>query len=148
MPPLIVAIFLSVALWWSIRLMIIDFREHRLPDRLVLPAYPTVFAALLLMHPTDARVLESAAIASILAVAAGFFLNRFAGLGLGDVKLVGVCVAALVGANALAAGLVAIAMVGGIHAVIHSTIVRSLRDEIPFGPAILSGTAVGVLATI
>lgn len=130
---------------WAIRLCVVDFREHRLPDVWVLPAYPVALAWVGWQHPgSSLEVLGAAA----LTVATAYVLHRLTGLGLGDVKLIGVCVILLAPSGALATAFVCIAMVGGVHALIHAAIVRDLRSDIPFGPAILTGTALGMLTSI
>ncbi len=130
---------------WATRLSIVDFREHRLPNTWVLPAYPIAAAWVLGFHPEAA--LESL-VAAAFAVVAAFVLHRLTGLGMGDVKLIGVCVLLVTPVGMLPTALVCIALVGGVHAVIHASIVRDLRSDIPFGPAILTGTALTLLASI
>ncbi len=147
MSPFVLLVVAPVWFWWAARLAAIDFRDHRLPDRLVLPAYPAV-GLVLLANGTNAPAVAVVGITAICAVLSGYVLHQLAGLGLGDVKLGGVCTAALTATDALAPGLIGIALIGGLHATIHAGIVRSLRDEMPFGPAILTGTTLGLLSTI
>lgn len=130
---------------WAVWLCVVDFREHRLPDVWVLPAYPVALAWSGWLHPgTSLDVCGAAA----LTMAAAYVLHRLTGLGLGDVKLIGVCVILVAPTGELASAFVAIALIGGIHALIHAAIVRDLRSDIPFGPAILTGTALTLLASI
>ncbi len=130
---------------WALRLSVIDFREHRLPDRLLLPAYPGIVLLNLVVFPAQQT---TGLLGGGVALVAAAVLHRVAGLGLGDVKLIGVCVLAVTPTGTLATALVCIALVGGAHAIIHTSITRNLRDDIPFGPAILTGTALALLASI
>ena len=78
----------------GLRLSVIDWRTHRLPDRIVLPSYP---AAALLLGAAAGTAGEWHRIVGMLGGAAAIFVgfallhlvNR-RGLGLGDVKLAGV----------------------------------------------------------
>ena len=83
---LIPALYLLVVAW---PLTVIDLREHRLPNRLVLPAFPVAFLAQLIatiISADWARQLFALLVA--LAVAAiGLGANYIDALGMGDVKL-------------------------------------------------------------
>lgn len=74
----------------AIPLAKIDLREHRLPNRLVLPAIPITLLGQLLSCLVGASwsMLGQAVAAALLAFVAGLLLNRFATLGMGDVKLI------------------------------------------------------------
>lgn len=80
-----VAYLISVA--WP--LAKIDLAQHRLPNRLVFPAFPVTLigqlAALALGESWLRLVL--ALVVAIICFGLGFAANRFAGLGMGDVKL-------------------------------------------------------------
>lgn len=75
----------------SVRLSIIDIREHRLPNRLVLPAFPIAFAGELIASALGNTWLNliSAVGCALLALIIGLAANRWATLGMGDVKLIG-----------------------------------------------------------
>ena len=83
---LIPALYLLVVAW---PLTVIDLREHRLPNRLVLPAFPVALLAQLIatiISADWARQLFALLVA--LAVAAiGLGANYIDTLGMGDVKL-------------------------------------------------------------
>ena len=75
----------------SFRLSIIDIREHRLPNRIVLPAYPITITGQLLASALGnnwLNLISSVGCAS-LAFVVGLVANRWASLGMGDVKLMG-----------------------------------------------------------
>jgi len=83
---LIPALYLLVVAW---PLTVIDLREHRLPNRLVLPAFPVAFLAQLIATIISADWARQVfALLVALAVAAiGLGANYIDALGMGDVKL-------------------------------------------------------------
>jgi leader peptidase (prepilin peptidase)/N-methyltransferase len=134
------SIYLCAVITWAVALARVDFREHRLPDRLTLPAIPIALEVLALKRPEN---LGFAVTAAVVAMVAGLVAHRIADLGLGDVKLVP-SVAILVSnaqnpAENLAGWLLGMAILGGIHAAIHLSITCDRHSHIPFGPAILGG---------
>ncbi|MBJ7432958.1 MAG: prepilin peptidase [Microbacteriaceae bacterium] len=141
------ALYITSVIVWSVALARVDFREHRLPDRLTLPAIPVALGVLALNHPQN---LGFAATAAVAAVTAGVVAHRIADLGLGDVKLVPSVV--IIVSNAqnpaenLAEWFVGMVILGGIHAAIHISITRDRHSHIPFGPAILGGMLGVVIA--
>ena len=85
---LIPALYLLAVTW---PLAVIDLREHRLPNRLVLPAYPIALSAQLVASRVSMDwVRYLFAVASALSVlVVGIAANYFDVLGMGDVKLAG-----------------------------------------------------------
>ena len=147
LPLPVVAVYL-VALLWGLTLVHIDLRVRRLPDRLVLPAYPVTAVALLACSVITDRWSElgEAAASAGLAVAVFTGLALLSpgagGLGLGDVKLAGV-LAALLGWfdwRAAAIGLAAGFVLGGlVAAVLLLTRQADRHSHIAFGPAMVAG---------
>jgi leader peptidase (prepilin peptidase)/N-methyltransferase len=145
-----VALLYFVAI--SIALTAIDLDTHRLPDAIVLPAYP-VLAALLAAAAIAAGDLESAARAAagagiLFAVYLGLALISPRGMGMGDVKLAGVIGLMLgwFGWAALAVGALAAFILGGLAGVALIVARRASRNTgIPFGPWMLGGAWVGIL---
>lgn len=133
-------IYFTAVTAWSVALARVDFREHRLPDRLTLPAIPIAVGLVALMNPLALTFAVGAAIAVGLV---GILSQRFADLGWGDVKLlpsVGLLAANSANpAENLVEWFVAMAILGGFHAAIHLVITRDRRSHIPFGPSILGG---------
>ncbi len=83
---LIPALYLLVVAW---PLTVIDLREHRLPNRLVLPAFPVALLAQLIatiISADWARQLSAVLIALAVGVI-GLGANYIDTLGMGDVKL-------------------------------------------------------------
>jgi leader peptidase (prepilin peptidase)/N-methyltransferase len=137
----------------GVALALVDIATHRLPDRLVLPAYAAVLAGLAVAAGVngDGGRLATAATASL--VLAGCYLllvlARPRQLGLGDLKLAGLLglglgwlgwPAVLLGAvlpyvlfSLCAVGLLAAGRVGR-------------RTALPFGPFLVAGTLLVVLA--
>jgi leader peptidase (prepilin peptidase)/N-methyltransferase len=136
----------------SIALTAIDVDTHRLPDAIVLPAYP-VLAVLFAGAAIASGDLESlgraAAGAGILF--AGYVLLALIsprGMGMGDVKLAGVIglVLGWFGWAALAVGTLAAFVLGGLVGIVLILMRRASRSTgIPFGPWMLGGAWVGVL---
>jgi len=151
------ASFLALALAYlafiSIVLAAIDLDVHRLPDAIVLPAYP----ALVVTLAGDAAVAGEwwpLARAGVGAVAlAGFYfvmlLINPRGMGLGDVKTAGVLGLALgyLGWAQLGVGAFFGPMLGGL-AVLPGLVVGrlSMKARIPYGPALLAGAWTGIFA--
>lgn len=74
----------------TIPLVRIDIREHRLPNALVLPTYPITFAGQIIgswMLNEWQRFFFSVS-AGVISLLIGLAANRFASLGMGDVKLI------------------------------------------------------------
>ena len=141
---LLAALGYLVVLAW--KLSAADIRTRRLPDRLVLPAYPV--SALLLgaaaLTAGEPGRLVSMALGGVLLLF-GYVLLRFAspaGLGLGDVKLAGVLGLYLgfAGFSYLLAGAAAGFVLGGMWGLILVASRRGTgKTRIAFGPFMLAG---------
>lgn len=137
----------------GVPLAAIDLREHRLPNWLTLPAYP-VAGALLGLAAISEEDSESAwrALAGM-AILIGFYdlIARInpAGMGYGDVKFSGVLGLYLgwAGWDALVLGTLA-AFAAGAVVGLGLLITRQARwsSSMPFGPFMLAGAVVGILA--
>jgi leader peptidase (prepilin peptidase)/N-methyltransferase len=136
---LIPALYLLAVAW---PLAVIDLREHRLPNRLVLPAYPIalVFQLVATIISMDwARFLVSV-LCSLVVLVIGILANYFDVLGMGDVKLAG-ALALILGYFNLYLPMVAI----GIAFVLAFGVIIlllfkgkvSLGTSIPLGPYLL-----------
>jgi leader peptidase (prepilin peptidase)/N-methyltransferase len=137
----------------TISLALIDLDVHRLPDVIVLPAYP-VLAVLLGSSSVlvgDVAALGRAAIGGV-ALAAFYLvlaLVKPGAMGLGDVKLAGVLGLALawLGWPQLIVGAFAAFVTGGVFALILLATRRASRATgIPFGPWMLLGAWIGCFA--
>ena len=75
----------------AFRLSLIDVREHRLPNRMVLPAFPIALAGQLTAAAFGGAWLNLLVglACCLLALLIGLAANRWATLGMGDVKLIG-----------------------------------------------------------
>jgi leader peptidase (prepilin peptidase)/N-methyltransferase len=127
-------------------LAVIDFKTHRIPNRIVLPSAALVLALQLALFPDDALewVLASLGAAALLLALA---LVKPGGIGMGDVKLglllgaglgVDVAVAMLIGALALWPFALWVVLHGGLDA---------RNNALPLGPALAFGAAVVVLTS-
>lgn len=145
-----VLLYLTAA---GLALALIDLDVHRLPDAIVLPAYPLTAALL-----GFAAVAEHDGAAALRALAGGLLLYGLyfalavakpGGMGFGDVKLAGVLGAVLgyAGWSALAVGAFSAFVLGGAIGVgLVATGLLRRRGHLPFGPFMLVGAALGVVA--
>ncbi|TQJ51072.1 A24 family peptidase [Phycicoccus sp. SLBN-51] len=132
--------------WLAVSLVWIDVDVHRLPDGLVLPAYPAllVLLACASVGAGDWRPMRDALVAM-----AGLYVLYFlmalaspASLGFGDVKLSGLIglVLGWLGLGTALLGLLAGFVAGGLIAIVMLVAQRAgLRSHIAFGPAMIIG---------
>ncbi|MBN2177014.1 MAG: prepilin peptidase [Demequinaceae bacterium] len=149
--------FLAAALVYlaivSVALVFIDLDVLRLPDALVLPAYPAVFALL----AVDAWVegewggLLRAGLGIL--IMGGFYGLMWAaypaGIGFGDVKTAGLLgmVGGFLGWRSLAVGVTAGPILGGLSVLVGLATGRLHRkSKVPYGPALIGGAWLGYLA--
>jgi leader peptidase (prepilin peptidase)/N-methyltransferase len=136
----------------SLALAVIDLEKGRLPNAIVLPAYPVVAVLL-----TVAAALTGAWPALLTALLGGVILGglylvlavaRPGGMGLGDVKLAGVIGILLgwLGWDVLAVGAIAAFLIGGIIGVAMLVGGRGRKASLAFGPWMLMGAWIGILA--
>lgn len=135
----------------SVALTLIDLDVHRLPNAIVLPAYP-VLAALLTAASAlsgDWGALLRAGV-GLVVLGGGYLALALVvpgGMGLGDVKLAGVLglVLAYLGWGPLAVGAFGAFLLGGSFAIGLMVAGRAKRGSgIPFGPWMLGGAWLGV----
>ena len=143
------AVFLAL----SAVLTVIDVRSHRLPDRIVLPGYVAgvaLFAVACLLGAEWGSLLRG--LIGMTALWLFYFLMRTLtpdGMGGGDVKLAGVVglYTAWLGWGALVVGAVAAFLLGGLVGIVLLATRRAgRRTRIPFGPWMLAGAWIGILA--
>jgi leader peptidase (prepilin peptidase)/N-methyltransferase len=128
----------------------IDLREKRLPNRLTLPLFPvTIFGQVsaVLLGAEVSRFL-TALLASVLAFAACLALNRYAGLGMGDVKLISGMTMALAWFSPLlpAVALLIAVLVAGAFALVMVALGKTkMGSSIPLGPFLLIGFVLSLI---
>ena len=137
--------FGSVWLVWVAALTVIDVSEHRLPDWLTLPAYPVATAWI---ATTSTGQIQPALATAIICIVGGFLAYRFADLGFGDVKLVGVVGILVGGSGEYLAALALGALIAGCHVVVFLIRTRDVRGYLPFGPSLLAATIPAVIALV
>lgn len=135
----------------SIALTLIDLDTHRLPNAIVLPAYPVtiVLFAVACLLGADWWALGRAAIGMAVMYAFYFVLRliRPDGMGGGDVKLAGVVGIYLgwLGWATLAVGAFAAFLLGGVFGIILLASRKAgRRTAIPFGPWMIIGAWMGI----
>lgn len=135
-------------------LTLVDLDVHRLPDLIVLPSYPIVFA--LLLVPTVVTGLWGALLRAVLAGLAlfGVYLALAVvspgggGLGFGDVKLAGALGLLLgwLGWGPVVVSVLAAFVMGGVIALALLVARRATRSShIAFGPSMILGAWVALL---
>lgn len=138
----------------GVSLAAIDMSVQRLPDRLTLPAYPVLVilltAAALIQH--DARALVRALAGSVVLAAVYLLLAllRPGQLGGGDIKLAGLAGLTLgwLGWPVLLVGAALGFLLSGLVSVVLLAARRiSLRSDICFGPFLLGGALLAILAS-
>lgn len=145
-------VVLLVLLAGSVVLTRIDLHEQRLPDAVVLPAYPLVVVLLTVRSVVGGDWAALARAGAGLVVLGGVYLLLAVavpgGMGAGDVKLAGVLglVLAHSGWASLVVGASGAFLLGGGFAVGLLLVRRVQRGSgFPFGPWMLAGAWVGIL---
>jgi leader peptidase (prepilin peptidase) / N-methyltransferase len=135
----------------AVALAAIDLGVRRLPDRIVLPSYPV--ALLLLLAPAVARHDWAATGRALLAAAALYVLYYvlwfFRAMGGGDLALaplLGLYLGWLGWAPVLVGVFAGFALGGAAGLVLLAAGVARRRSTVPFGPAMLAGAFLAVLA--
>ena len=148
------------AFWYlaavSVALTLIDLDVRRLPDAIVLPSWAVgvVLLTLAALNPGGEPAWGSLLRAGLAALAMGgsYFLIKFiypAGMGLGDVKLAVLLGLYLgwIGWSAVLIGWFAGFLLGGVVGIALMLARRAeRRTQLPFGPWMLAGAWVGVVA--
>lgn len=137
----------------SVMLAVIDARTHRLPNRIVLPAYPALAVLLAIACATGIpwTSLGRAALGGVVMFAFFALLRILPGgaMGGGDVKLAGVLGIAtgFAGWGALAVGAFAGFVLGGLYGLVLLLARRAgPTTAIAFGPFMIAGAWIGLLA--
>lgn len=137
----------------TIALAVIDLDVHRLPNVMVLPAYAVVGSLLLVAALVGGDIVAFArALAGSGILFAFYFLVAVVaprGMGMGDVKLAGVLGMMLgwFGWGSLAVGGFSAFVLGGLVGIALIAIRKARRTTaIPFGPWMLAGAWVGIVA--
>lgn len=137
------ALYIGAVVTWGFALARIDFAQHRLPDRLTLPAIPVAIAVVAYAWP-DRTV--TALQWGIVLTAGATILALVADLGWGDVKLIASLGILAAGADAIAESTTMICLAAGTHLLVHLLVDGDRRAHIPFGPALLLGFGPPALA--
>lgn len=137
----------------GLALLFIDLEHHRLPDAIVLPLYPVTLVGLVIAGVTAGHwPIGPAAIgvAIWLVVIGGlWFVTGGRGMGFGDVKLAPILGATL-GWVAVASAIVGLFLAFALGAIVGLALMAARRagrrSALPFGPFLLVGSAIGLVA--
>jgi leader peptidase (prepilin peptidase)/N-methyltransferase len=137
----------------GVALFVIDLDHHRLPDAIVLPLYPVTVVGLVLagILTGDWPLVDVLIGIGIWLVVIGglWFVSGGRGMGFGDVKLAPVLGATLgwVGVASAGVGLFVAFLLGALVGIVLLISRRAgRRSAIPFGPFLLVGALVGLVA--
>jgi len=137
----------------TIALALIDIDVHRLPDVIVLPGYAVgavlLCGAAFLHGDLEAAARAAAGAGALVVFYFGLAMVKAGGMGLGDIKLAGVLglFLAYFGWPQLIVGTSAAFLVGGLVGLALIIARRVGRGGgIPFGPAMLAGAWIGIVA--
>lgn len=137
----------------GIRLVVIDARTHRLPDRIVLPALAAVAVLALIDAAATGQWATFVRAGAGMLVLGGFYVLlravSHAGLGGGDVKLAAVIglVLGWHGWQALAVGAASAFVLAALYAIVLMALRRADGStRIAFGPWMIAGTVIGIAA--
>ncbi|MCR2792428.1 A24 family peptidase [Microbacterium sp. zg.Y625] len=156
MPLVVAPVALAYALFaaGSVWLAVVDLRDHRLPNALVLPLYPLIlvlFAVAALAGGDAAPLLRSLLGGGVLFLLYAALRALGGGVGGGDVKLAGVVGVVLghTGWAAVLTGTAAAFVLGGVVALGLLATGRATRTtRIAFGPYLLGGAWLALAASI
>lgn len=153
--------------WWSVVLLgfvvlaylgfalvlsVIDIKQHRLPDKIVLPMYPILGLPLLAVHWIDGNnyLANKTGFAGMFLLGIYWLLRKLSrnALGFGDVKLAGV-LGIIMGffspINLIWGTLITFVSAGLVSIFLTVSKKATLKTHIAFGPFMLLGTAVAML---
>jgi leader peptidase (prepilin peptidase) / N-methyltransferase len=154
--PVVQVLLVASYLWFAaagIALAVIDLDTHRLPNAIVLPGYAVAAIGLVVPAAVSGDVSRLVTTVAGAAILFGVYLLLSlawqGGMGAGDVKLAGVIGAFLgfSGWGPLAVGAFAAFVLGGLASLVLLALRRAARrTAIPFGPWMLAGAWVGIVA--
>lgn len=154
--PMIVPIVYIMASWAMVPLAFVDLDVHRLPDKIQLPAYPLLAAMLAACSFASddwaafGRALLAGAALWLLFLALALLLPG-GGIGFGDVKLaglIGMLLGWLTWAQVVIATMATFLIGGLVAMVLLVTRRKGRKDEFAYGPSMLLGTIVAIVAPV
>ena len=133
-------------------LSVIDIREHRLPNKFVLPAFPIIALGFVLASFSENSWQQTlfALASSLVAFGIGLLINRYGSLGMGDVKLIAATTLALAWFNLFAPVLalfIGLLLAGAVVITLLIIGRTKLSQAIALGPYLLLGFAVTQILT-
>lgn len=141
-------IYLLTVAWPLTR---IDLRDRRLPNRLTLPAFPITLCgqALAVWLGTEGWQFLVALLTAVVAFSASLALSRYAGLGMGDVKLITAIALALAWFNPFLPAIaffIGIVLAGVVSLAMIFIRKASMGSSIALGPYLLVGFVLSLIS--
>ena len=142
--------FYLLAVAWPLAL--VDLREHRLPNGLVLPAFPIAIVGELIGSALSNQWLNLGVgtLAAVVAFAIGLAANHWASLGMGDVKLITAITLSLAWFHVLAplvAVVLSFVLASAVVLIMLALRKTALGSSVALGPYLLFGFAVTQILT-
>ncbi|MFW0155468.1 prepilin peptidase [Rothia sp. P6271] len=148
----ILSLTLIYFIYRAIELSIIDIREHRLPNRIVLPLYLTIMLPLIAVYLLEHNIIgvKNTLYSAVLLTLFYYVLRVFSrgGLGLGDVKLSGIlgALTGFISPLTLCWATLLTFTFGGIYSLAILLLrTKTPQQHIAFGPFMLLGTILAIL---
>jgi leader peptidase (prepilin peptidase)/N-methyltransferase len=129
----------------TLPLVVIDYEQHRLPNKIVLPFVATSFLSVLVVNIANQSWLNLLLAVGIpLAVfILGMFLNYYGYIGMGDIKLLlGVMLAVSLYSPVASLLIIPIALGFALIEITYRVIMKQLIHSIPLGPWVLLSTLI------
>jgi leader peptidase (prepilin peptidase) / N-methyltransferase len=140
--------------WLSVVLSIIDFRELRLPNKYVYPAYPIVILGFILPAAISNEwdAFGASMVCGLVGLAVFMLMHVVypSGLGMGDVKLAGI-IGMIAGWVSWSTAVVALMLAFFLSAIVSIALIATrkatMKSALPFGPFMLGGAILAVAFT-
>jgi len=141
-------------IWLSVVLSVVDFRELRLPNKYVYPAYGIVTLGLLVPAAIGGYWVSmfQAAMCALVGLAIFMIMHVIypSGMGMGDVKLAGI-IGLVAGWVSIATAIVALMFSFFLSAIVSIVLLVSrratMKTALPFGPFMLGGAILAIIYT-
>ena len=129
----------------ALPLVVIDYEQHRLPNKIVLPFVATSFLSVLVVNIANQSWLNLLLAVGIplAAFILGMFLNYYGYIGMGDIKLLlGVMLAVSLYSPVAALLIAPIAIGFALIEITYRVVLKQPTESIPLGPWVILSTLI------